>query len=365
MAQTIMQATASLAHLRNDFLVDSFCPEGFIGIGVPIGTDAFVQSFVAKKCRDIIDDVEKLDAIQDGFIHFQLLRFCQATRLQYINSHIMLGNRCVLQQQHVDCKIADALLKKGTKQHADGWDASSKDWAHMVLHLPHAEGGFSVPFNCVTKDAAFYTTTSRFVAWIGPFPQERQELWLPKDDLRDSSSWSSPPLVLLRDIHYELLTQFDCKEVCASSPSQVNAGAGARPSSQDGVSQQQETSSLSLPQLNRLVEASFVRDESSASNADVPVIPSQLKVTHQILSHWEAFRDLKFKFAGSRRAEHLSLRSQQRIVATVEDSVLRTEMAGLESLEEDDPKRILFYKPMGWLGQIRSHRRDESWSTSL
>ena len=46
----------------------------------------------------------------------------------------------------------------------------------MVLHLPHAEGGFGVPFNCVTKDAAFYTATSRFVAWIGAFPQERQEL---------------------------------------------------------------------------------------------------------------------------------------------------------------------------------------------
>ena len=40
-----------------------------------------------------------------------------------------------------------------------------------------------------------------------------------------------------------------------------------------------------------------VRDESSASNADVPVIPSQLKVTHQILSHWEPFRDLKASFA--------------------------------------------------------------------
>jgi hypothetical protein len=39
MAQTIMQATSSLSHLRNDFLVDSFFPEGFIGIGVPIGTD--------------------------------------------------------------------------------------------------------------------------------------------------------------------------------------------------------------------------------------------------------------------------------------------------------------------------------------
>ena len=90
-----------------------------------------------------------------------------------------------------------------------------------------------------------------------------------------------------------------------------------------------------------------------------------MKVTHQILSHWEPFRDLKERFVGSRRAEQLSLRSQQRIVATVEDSVLRTEMAVLESLEEDDPKRILFYTPMGGLGQIRSHRRDESWSASL
>ncbi len=91
---------------------------------------------------------------------------------------------------------------------------------------------------------------------------------MPKDDLRDSSSWSSPPLVLLRDIHSKLIDQYDCKEVCAPSASQVNTGAGARLSSQDGVSQQQETASHSLQQINRLFEASFVRDESSTSNAD-------------------------------------------------------------------------------------------------
>jgi hypothetical protein len=51
-------------------------------------------------------------------------------------------------------------------------------------------------------------------------------------------------------------------------------------------------------------------------------------------------------FPGSRRAEHLNLRSQQRIVDTVEDSVLRTEMTDLESQEEDVPKRILFFKSM-------------------
>jgi hypothetical protein len=115
------------------------------------------------------------------------------------------------------------------------------------------------------------------------------------------------------------------------SPSQVNAGVGARLSSQDGVSQPQETTSLSLPQLNRLIEASFVWDESSVSNDAVTVIPSHRRVTQQILSHWHPFRDLKLMFTGSRRAEQLSLHSQQSIVATVEDSVLRTEMSGLES----------------------------------
>ena len=68
---------------------------------------------------------------------------------------------------------------------------------------------------------------------------------------------------------------------------------------------------------------------------------------------------------GSRRAEQLSLRSQQHMVFSVEESVLRMEMADLESQEEDAPKRALFFKPMSWLGQIRPHRRDESWSVSL
>ena len=89
-AHSILAASPELTQLSGDISLASFCPEGFIGIGVPIGTDAFVRNFVAKTCRAIIDDVEKLDAIQDGFVHYQLVRFCQATRLQYTNSHILL-----------------------------------------------------------------------------------------------------------------------------------------------------------------------------------------------------------------------------------------------------------------------------------
>jgi hypothetical protein len=87
---TAPQAAFDVAHniIQLDVLLASFCPEGFVGIGVPIGTDAFVQDFVAKSCRAIIDDFEKLDSNEDGFIQYQFLRFCQATRLQYIDSHI-------------------------------------------------------------------------------------------------------------------------------------------------------------------------------------------------------------------------------------------------------------------------------------
>ena len=131
-----------------------------------------------------------------------------------------------------------------------------------------------------------------------------------------------------------------------SSQSQVNVGASVRLRSQDGVYQQQQAAPLSLPQLNRLFEVSFARDENSVSNAGVVVIPSQFKVTQQILFHWQPFRDLKLNFAASRRPEQLILRSQQRIVATIEEAVLRMEMAGLESQEEDTPKCVLFFKPM-------------------
>ena len=59
-------------------------------------------------------------------------------------------------------------------------------------------------------------------------------------------------------------------------------------------------------------------------------------------------------FAVSRRAEQLRLRSQQRIVATAEDLVHRTEMTGLESQEEDAPKRVLLFNSSAGADQASS-----------
>ncbi len=189
--------------------------------------------------------------------------------------------------------------------------------------------------------------------------QQRQKLWLPKDDLQDSAAWSSPPLFLLRDIHRYLLANYDCKD---TAPPQAQSGMGARVgrSQQDGDAQQQEAGTLFLPQLNSLHEAYIVRGED-ASN--VAAIPAQNRLTHQILSTWQHLKDLKQPFAVSRRAEQRRLRVQQRVVATVEDSVLRTEMASLESREEDAPRRVLWYKPMSLLGLIAEMRTASLWQT--
>jgi len=68
---------------------------------------------------------------------------------------------------------------------------------------------------------------------------------------------------------------FGCSRNRIPSQSQVNIGAGVRLNSQDDVSHKQEDDPLSLPDLNLLLTTSIVWDESSASNADVVVIPSQ------------------------------------------------------------------------------------------
>ena len=36
-----------------------------------------------------------------------------------------------------------------------------------------------------------------------------------------------------------------------------------------------------------------------------------------------------------------------------------------QTFVEDDPIRVLYFKPMSWLGHITTHRRDEVSSTSL
>jgi hypothetical protein len=68
--------------------------------------------------------------------------------------------------------------------------------------------------------------------------------------------------------------------------------------------------------MNPLHEVYHVRGED---DSNMTTIPSQHRVTMQILEHWQPFQDLKLTLSVLRRAEQLRLRTEQRIVATVED----------------------------------------------
>jgi hypothetical protein len=50
-AHSFIATSPTLTQLSGDVSLATFCPEGFVGIGVPLGTDVFVQNFVAKTCR--------------------------------------------------------------------------------------------------------------------------------------------------------------------------------------------------------------------------------------------------------------------------------------------------------------------------
>jgi hypothetical protein len=88
----------------------------------------------------------------------------------------------------VDYKIANALLKKGTRDAYKTWSQQDRAWVDMRLHESHDEGGFGVPNNTITRNAASYTTNARFVAFLGTFACPAQQVWLPGNDLQDSTT---------------------------------------------------------------------------------------------------------------------------------------------------------------------------------
>jgi len=56
--QRLLITDPSLAHLSPLLSPSSFVVDCYIGLGVPIGTDAFIQHFVKDKCQAIMEDVD-------------------------------------------------------------------------------------------------------------------------------------------------------------------------------------------------------------------------------------------------------------------------------------------------------------------
>jgi hypothetical protein len=73
LGERFIENDARLASIKDTITLASFTAEGYVGLGVPLGADAFVQKFVHDACQKVRDDVDKLDHIEDVFVHYQLL----------------------------------------------------------------------------------------------------------------------------------------------------------------------------------------------------------------------------------------------------------------------------------------------------
>ena len=314
-ARNIITTDCSLHTLRT--LIDRpdvFVADGILTVGVPLGTDAFVSAYVAATCKEISTDIDKLDPLTDGFVHYQLVRFCQATRLQYLNVHIPKYELTSYQQAHVDVKITDALLKKGTNQLSTTW---SKGWIRARLQDSHAEGGFGITPNSLTSVSGFYTSTARFVQWGGQLGDVARSNYFPSVDLTDTATWNTPILTRLIGIHSSLLHDCKCQE--ASDPTshqpashQPPPPAPPQPPLQPPPPQQpppsQDTGILVLAQLNQLASPA---QPSSADKTAVSV-PTQRRVIRQFMQHNPRYIALRQTTTHTRSAEQQKLQTAQK-----------------------------------------------------
>ena len=98
----------------HDFTPEMFKVTGIEVLWTPIGTDAYIQDFVAQNSIKIMRDVEKLEPLTDGSTHFQLVQKTMNTRTQYMSVNITLPPQeqfLSTQHIHIDTGISRKVLE--------------------------------------------------------------------------------------------------------------------------------------------------------------------------------------------------------------------------------------------------------------
>ena len=144
--------------------------------GTPVGTDRFIQTHVAQNCLKIMANIAKHEPLDDGLVHFQLLKFCMNTRSQYLSANVSNHTHFhSLQHQHVDRYLANNILQKGTR----------------CLSL------YGMTPNAIAQISVKVAMASRFLSLVGSLPSSEQALWFPHQNVKDPNTWTIPHLIQL------------------------------------------------------------------------------------------------------------------------------------------------------------------------
>jgi hypothetical protein len=168
-------------------------------------------NFVAQNCTKIASNVQKLEPITDGFVHFQLVQKCMNTCTQYMSVNITLPpQEQFLSAQHrdVDTDIGKDILKKGIRGSFHLWVKDDHDLSVTVLQKTHVFGGFGLTPNVIEQSSAKVAMATRFLSLVGSLSLEEQKLCLANQLVHDPESWTVPHFLQLKR-EYEVLVK-DC-----------------------------------------------------------------------------------------------------------------------------------------------------------
>jgi len=195
--------------------------DGLRVAGVPVGVDAWVKTFVAKKARSVITDVAKLDVVSNGLLHNQLLNFCQNARMAFLgrNTPNPLLSEFIAQ---VDDTIVEVVCRHGTGGGHMGWSPHLRNFANMKIQVPHFRVGFGITSNEGSAISALYSATCTLVVWLGSHggirpAQDFVDTWAPGLNLTSPDSWHAPLLQALSASHALLLQDYGCVEWTSES----------------------------------------------------------------------------------------------------------------------------------------------------
>jgi hypothetical protein len=160
-------------------------------VGVPIGTPEFVNAFVRSKAHDIVQDVHKLRIVPDPKIHYDLLRFCQHTRLAFLarnvppdvlmrpadvnsdpgrgegGSGLLPRTSLVAVPVFIQGSIVQAILQRGLGYTFSTLSAQELAWYRVIVELPHHQEGLDITPLPASGMAVFYSATDHMVSWLG------------------------------------------------------------------------------------------------------------------------------------------------------------------------------------------------------
>jgi len=195
----------------------------------------------------------KFDIISDGLIHYQILRFCQNTRLAFLgrNTPTPLISDIFA---NVDATILEALCRKGTTDAHGEWTAVFRRFADT-----HTFKGFGITPNAGSAISAFYAASVSLVQWLGFCSHAEQNFidlastWAPGQDLANPDQWSAPILLALKQADKVLLTDFGCHEWSIDGPAPASAVPQIEGSSPNpAANAPQSASSNTVPPLTLL-----------------------------------------------------------------------------------------------------------------